>query len=205
MVRGVQARDAMHVVAIRRVREKIQAWKLAHGVSHSPFPVHDTTYLQYSGRCFMLVNADVNARQVKRMLLLLSNNHTRQRRVRVQSPLSCRLMSFVLLLRCSAVVTLLLLIKFIVVNARWAAARGRAGLRAPEEDQNTQPTDADITAAERTRLVVQNDLENLPLGLMVIWAAALCVGLSNASCSGLTDHPRPSLVSAHMSLTIIFV
>ena len=117
-------------------------------------------------------------------------------------------LSYVDLLRTSALVTFLLLLKFVAVTARWAVAKTRAGLRAPEDSQNPNPpTPEQLTTAERARLVVFNDLENLPLGLIVIWAAALCIGFSmvpgNAKGSPV-DQETLDVVRAHVGLTIIF-
>ena len=75
-------------------------------------------------------------------------------------------------------------------------------------NQNQKPaTSHQLTAAERGRVVVFNDLENLPIGLAVIWASALCVGFSTitAEPQGRDFRLNASLlVDVHIVLTVIF-
>ena len=117
-------------------------------------------------------------------------------------------LTFLDLLRTSALVTLLLLLKFIAVTARWAIAKARAGLRAPEDPQSfpNPPSPQQLATAERARLVVFNDLESIPVGLVIVWASAVCVGytlVSGVGGGGLDDE-SVNLVRAHVGLTVIF-
>ena len=115
--------------------------------------------------------------------------------------------SYSTLLRTSILVTFFLLLKFLIVNLRWARAKGWAGLRPPEDRQNRNPTPQRLTEAERARLVVFNDLENIPVGLIIVWASALCVGFSAAvdsTGSHSVQRWTTSLVPAHVLLTVLF-
>ena len=112
------------------------------------------------------------------------------------------------LLRTSSLVTLVLLLKYTVTSARWAGARQRAGQRAPEDPgQNALPGKAELEAAERARMVVFNDLENLPLGLVVVWASALCILFTQVGGSAHgspADQESLGLIQAHVALTCTF-
>jgi hypothetical protein len=54
--------------------------------------------------------------------------------------------------------------------------QAKAGRRAKEDvDNNTTPSAEELAAEEHAGMVVRNDMENLPFGLIMIWASALCL------------------------------
>ncbi len=54
--------------------------------------------------------------------------------------------------------------------------RVSSGRRAPEDTfQNQSPSQEDLEAADRAQRVVTNDIENLWPGLIVTWAAVICI------------------------------
>jgi hypothetical protein len=84
-------------------------------------------------------------------------------------------------LRCSMIITILMAVKFWISTVYSGSAKHKAGMRAPEDKtQNQNPTADDIATAERAQRVVQNDLENVPIGLILIWGAALCIASDSA-------------------------
>eukprot|EP00490_Sorites_sp_Unknown_P029180 CAMPEP_0114667268 /NCGR_PEP_ID=MMETSP0191-20121206/34074_1 /TAXON_ID=126664 /ORGANISM="Sorites sp." /LENGTH=136 /DNA_ID=CAMNT_0001917113 /DNA_START=152 /DNA_END=562 /DNA_ORIENTATION=+ len=62
---------------------------------------------------------------------------------------------------------------------RWGLAKGKANLRA-KEDPNNNPnaTADDVEKANHAGRIIQNDIENLPIGLVVIWASFTTIGTS---------------------------
>eukprot|EP00271_Cylindrocystis_brebissonii_P018908 TRINITY_DN5514_c0_g1_i1.p1 TRINITY_DN5514_c0_g1~~TRINITY_DN5514_c0_g1_i1.p1 ORF type:complete len:184 (-),score=16.20 TRINITY_DN5514_c0_g1_i1:737-1288(-) len=96
-------------------------------------------------------------------------------------------------LKVTMLVTAILLFKFIFTALTQAAKTGAAGLRAPEDassfggkkqvgfnlvsktDSAESKADAKLVmASARWKAIVNNDLENIPFGLLVIWAALIC-------------------------------
>ena len=92
-----------------------------------------------------------------------------------------------------------------MTNLRLGGAKAKAGLRAPEDKfQNTSPTADDVATADRAARVVSNDLENIPLGLICIWASFICLTSTPVfDAFGLDDYHK-DLLAAHMAFTIIF-
>ena len=65
-------------------------------------------------------------------------------------------------------------LKFQITNFRMGNARVKAGSRPPEDFyQNKHPTKDDVECADRAARIVQNDLENIPIGLIVAWFCVL--------------------------------
>ena len=118
-------------------------------------------------------------------------------------------LSFVDLLRTAILVTLLLTFKFVLTTAYWGSTKGKAGLRAPEDRRQNPnpPTPQQLAAADRAGRVVFNDLENLPLGLLMMWGSALCIGAStvpgNAQGS-VVDQETLDLIRGHITFSILF-
>eukprot|EP00271_Cylindrocystis_brebissonii_P005911 TRINITY_DN182_c0_g1_i3.p1 TRINITY_DN182_c0_g1~~TRINITY_DN182_c0_g1_i3.p1 ORF type:complete len:166 (-),score=23.85 TRINITY_DN182_c0_g1_i3:1036-1533(-) len=92
-------------------------------------------------------------------------------------------------LQTSIIVSTIILLKFIVTAIIQGGKSGKAGLRAPEDSGNFEgkaqrfnvsgkPEDTGdvelILESARWKQIVLNDLENLPLALVIIWAAILC-------------------------------
>jgi uncharacterized membrane protein YecN with MAPEG domain len=81
-------------------------------------------------------------------------------------------------LAASAICTALLYIKFFVSNMGLGGAKNNAGRRAPEDfyqktgltEEEQQAADAAVDRAQR---IVNNDLENIPFGLIIIWASTV--------------------------------
>lgn len=66
-------------------------------------------------------------------------------------------------------VTVLLVFKFWLTNVMAGGAKGKAGARAPEDTfQNAAPTPEDVAALDRANRIVSNDLENIPVGLILV-------------------------------------
>lgn len=94
-----------------------------------------------------------------------------------------------------------------VTNLRLGAAKAKAGLRAPEDKfQNTSPTADDVATADRASRVVSNDIENIPLGLICIWASLISILATQVfdPLAGRLDDYHSDLLAAHMAFTIIF-
>jgi hypothetical protein len=101
-------------------------------------------------------------------------------------------------------VTLLLYLKFYVINVRWALQKGRAGQRAPEDtSQNLNPNAHDKAAADHTGRIVANDLENIPFGLIMLWACIISVLFAPALDANLNDNHLGDLYTATIALAII--
>lgn len=104
------------------------------------------------------------------------------------------------LLKASTVVTLILYLKYFISNLRWALAKGKAGQRAAEDfNNNPNGTQADVDRATHAGRIVQNDLENLPMGLVVIWASLITVNTSYMSLNS----PEAVCVT-HLVFTCMF-
>lgn len=103
------------------------------------------------------------------------------------------------LFKASSVVTLIIYLKFFVSNLRWGLAKGKANIRA-KEDFNNNPNAGpdDVEKANHAGRIVQNDLENIPMGLVVIWASLLTV----ASTTMAPD--QEALCTAHLVLTCLW-
>lgn len=78
-------------------------------------------------------------------------------------------------LQTASIVTLVLFIKFYVSNFSLGAAKGRAGMRPPEDQWQAAEIGEDAKqAADRAQRIVTNDLENIPFGLIFLWASGDC-------------------------------
>ena len=104
------------------------------------------------------------------------------------------------MLKANVCVTLILYLKYFVSNMRWGMAKGKANLRA-KEDPNNNPnaTADDVAKAEHAGRIIQNDIENLPMGLVVIWASFLTV---ISSASSLSD--PEAVFTTHLVFTCLF-
>ena len=100
----------------------------------------------------------------------------------------------------SSVVSVVLFLKYFMTNLRWAILKGKANMRA-REDPNNNPnaTPEDVDRATAAGRIVQNDIENIPFGLIFIWGAALCI-------LGVRSSMKDSsgLCTAHIVLSGIF-
>jgi len=111
------------------------------------------------------------------------------------------------LLRCLMICTLLLAFKFAVTNIQLGVRRHKAGLRSPEDEgQNNAPTAEEISNADRAARVVNNDVENLIIGLILLWGSALCIDTAPLMAdSGFTDSSfETKSIRAHIAFTIAF-
>jgi glutathione S-transferase len=107
--------------------------------------------------------------------------------------------------RVTAVCSVVLLMKFAVVNFRYGKKRGVAGIRAPEDSAFHSGVKQDfgvgkLAAADtagadprrlramedevRWRRMLMNDLENIPLALIMMWMAVVCRAPSNVHVAG---------------------
>mmetsp|Transcript_204 Transcript_204/g.382 ORF Transcript_204/g.382 Transcript_204/m.382 type:complete len:157 (-) Transcript_204:240-710(-) len=100
----------------------------------------------------------------------------------------------------SSVVSVVLFLKYFMTNLRWAILKGKANMRA-REDPNNNPnaTPEDVDRATAAGRIVQNDVENIPFGLIFIWGAALCILGVRSSMKG-----SSGLCTAHIVLSGIF-
>eukprot|EP00298_Acanthocystis_sp_HF-20_P027466 c5605_g1_i1.p1 GENE.c5605_g1_i1~~c5605_g1_i1.p1 ORF type:complete len:163 (-),score=56.64 c5605_g1_i1:39-527(-) len=89
------------------------------------------------------------------------------------------------------IVTIVLFFKFLVCSLKQAKARGKAGLRAPEDvkvgsvrQQNFGVGEGKETveheSAVRWNALIRNDVEHLPSGLLLLWASLPFVKNANA-------------------------
>merc|ERR1712065_56213 len=78
----------------------------------------------------------------------------------------------------SLILTFILWVKFQVVIMKQGSVAFLADTRAPEDDSFGQKpkevTDAAIALDRRWRRVVGNDMEQIPIGLIVLWGAGSC-------------------------------
>lgn len=78
--------------------------------------------------------------------------------------------------------------------------QGKAGQRAPEDpNQNSSPSAEDIEKSARFGRIIQNDLENIPLGLILLWAATVTYIISAGSNPQIKEYAQ-----AIMAFAIIF-
>ena len=104
------------------------------------------------------------------------------------------------LFKASSCVSLILYLKFFISNMRWALAKGKANLRAKEDpNNNANATADDVEKANHAGRIIQNDLENLPMGLVVIWASLLTVNSAYSSVADLEPY-----CLAHLAFTCMF-
>ena len=86
------------------------------------------------------------------------------------------------LYKASTCVTLILFLKYFISNMRWGFVKGKANLRAREDfNNNSNATADDVERANHAGRIIQNDLENLPIGLVVSWASLVTVVASYTS------------------------
>src|SRR5690606_1481559 len=103
--------------------------------------------------------------------------------------------------RTNILVTILLYFKFLVTYIRWAPYKGLAGQR-PAEDgdlNNKNAGEEQRLAAEHAGRLVTNDQENLPYGLIFIWASILCIQVAAG-----VEKDLDAVLDAHMAFTIAF-
>mmetsp|Transcript_68252 Transcript_68252/g.162828 ORF Transcript_68252/g.162828 Transcript_68252/m.162828 type:complete len:156 (-) Transcript_68252:150-617(-) len=101
------------------------------------------------------------------------------------------------IVQTSAMVTLLMYVKFFVSNMRWGVAKGKANLRAKEDlNNNPSATQDDVDRATHAGRIIQNDMENLPMGLVVIWAGVVTIFVTYSSLGDSSAY-----CTAHMVLT----
>ena len=108
--------------------------------------------------------------------------------------------------QCAVVATAVLYVKFWITTAIQGKKRFEGGGR-PPEDQKFGLQDGDVeqnfeaTTQEATRWnrIVANDLENLPLGLLLVWSCALAQGVS-PNANG-----NDAFSSWHIAFTSAFV
>ena len=104
------------------------------------------------------------------------------------------------LFKASSCVSLILYLKYFISNMRWALAKGKANLRAKEDpNNNANATADDVERANHAGRIIQNDLENLPMGLVVIWASLLTVNSAYSSVADLEPY-----CLAHLAFTCMF-
>ncbi|CAK4083487.1 unnamed protein product [Aphanomyces euteiches] len=92
--------------------------------------------------------------------------------------------------KTAIICTLILYLKYVVTCLIHAKKREAAGLRAPEDtpdqkqnfglvvDNLEEQTKAALVEEKRWARIVGNDLENIPFGLIIVWASILCGGKS---------------------------
>ena len=80
------------------------------------------------------------------------------------------------MIKTSALVTFLIYLKFFISNMRWGFLKGQANLRATEDSMNNaNATPDDVDRANHAGRIIQNDMENFPMGLVVIWAGVVTI------------------------------
>ena len=85
--------------------------------------------------------------------------------------------------------TLILYFKYWLTTLWGGVAKGNAGKRAPEDRSNNQaPTAEDHLLHDRTARVVMNDIENLPIGLTVLWGTFVAIWVSQPSIAGINTN-----------------
>ncbi|CAE7615997.1 unnamed protein product [Symbiodinium natans] len=100
---------------------------------------------------------------------------------------------------CS-IVSVTLFLKYFVTNLRWGFLKGKANMRAREDfNNNENATSDDVERATAAGRIVQNDLENIPFGLILMWGTALCILGAQMSS---TD--ASSMCTAHIVLSGLF-
>lgn len=86
--------------------------------------------------------------------------------------------SYIIAIRVTAILTILLFNKVLFVNVLLGKAKKRAGARAPEDLYQVRPEDVtaeDKSEQERAQRMVNNDMENIPYGMIIAWGAMLCI------------------------------
>ena len=109
------------------------------------------------------------------------------------------------LFKASSCVSLILYLKFFISNMRWALAKGKANLRAKEDpNNNANATADDVEKANHAGRIIQNDLENLPMGLVVIWASLLTVNSAYSSVADLEPYCLAHLAPVCSAVSVSF-
>jgi uncharacterized MAPEG superfamily protein len=99
------------------------------------------------------------------------------------------------------IVTVILWLKVLYSNVILGGAKMKAGKRAPEDTYQSSSDKVKpeaIAAVDRCQRIVNNDLENIPYGLITAWAAIFSIGKAVAS-GGSSDY-----YTAHAVLIIAF-
>jgi uncharacterized MAPEG superfamily protein len=83
-------------------------------------------------------------------------------------------------LRASAILTVVLVVKQLFTNLNLGGVKVKAGTRAPEDTYQQRPSDPDEqerldASQKRAQGIVNNDLENIPTGLLIAWASQFCI------------------------------
>jgi hypothetical protein len=99
--------------------------------------------------------------------------------------------------QASVVVTFVLWLKFVASCLWLSITKGKAGVQAPS-DGSGNPVAA--LAADRAQRIVNNDLENIVWGLIIMWASWFTVYVSNKGVPR-----RNNAMKAHMAFTALFL
>jgi len=81
-------------------------------------------------------------------------------------------------LQATAILSLILFLKVVVINLYLGYAKNNAGGRSPEDkyqQEEGQVTQESVQAQFRAQRMVNNDLENVPYGMILGWGALLCI------------------------------
>jgi hypothetical protein len=99
----------------------------------------------------------------------------------------------------SSIVTLILWLKVLYSNVMLGGAKMKAGKRAPEDvyqiPQDKAKPDS-LAEVDRTQRIVNNDLENIPYGLITAWTSLFCIYRNSVA--------DPGLLTAHVVLMVVF-
>lgn len=103
----------------------------------------------------------------------------------------------------AACATLVIFLKLFVSNGRWGMAKGNAGLRAKEDMNNATGAVSEDLVEKATHLgrIISNDIENIPIGLVVVWSSLLTIVA--AAPMLLLDFETYAIV--HMIFTICWI
>lgn len=87
-------------------------------------------------------------------------------------------LSFTQAIQATSIVTLSLWIKVLYSNLVLGGAKVKAGKRAPEDtyqmSQDRAKPEA-LAEVDRTQRIVNNDMENVPYGLILAWGSIFCL------------------------------
>eukprot|EP00457_Paulinella_chromatophora_P015838 gb/GEZN01016522.1/.p1 GENE.gb/GEZN01016522.1/~~gb/GEZN01016522.1/.p1 ORF type:complete len:175 (-),score=20.43 gb/GEZN01016522.1/:262-786(-) len=120
-------------------------------------------------------------------------------------------------IQTTAICTALLWLKFVVSNVSLGGAKLQAGARAPEDVYQKKPPTTgtelrqqdfgdkpppqpplELQNLDRAQRIVNNDLENIPLTLIMSWASVLVIALCSPS------KVQDGLAKAHTIFIVIF-
>jgi uncharacterized MAPEG superfamily protein len=108
-------------------------------------------------------------------------------------------LSFTQAMQVTSIVSLSLWVKVLYSNLMLGGAKMKAGRRAPEDtyqmSQDKIKPEA-LAEVDRTQRIVNNDLENVPYGLIMAWGSLICLSRLPTPDSG--------LYTAHSVLVAVF-